>query len=141
MYRTTTQGLRVGDFLKHEYDNGSFYCREVITVAAGLNLKTNTVMGTTDAGTTWVEYDDAAPDGVVAGAILLEPVNTLAGAVKTSAIVRGPAIIARTGLVWKAGLAAPAKLAAEADLIAKGFKFADEIVEGFTKNPNVSSLV
>lgn len=141
MYGQTTEAGRVTDFLKHEYQDGSFYCRETITILAGLNLKKGTVVGLNDAGTFWVEYDDAAPDGVAAGGVLIDNVNATAGAAKGVAIVRGPAVLVRSGLIWKTGLLGPAKLAAEVDLIAKGFKFADEILAGFTPSPPVSSLV
>lgn len=141
MYGTTTQPGRINDWLKHEYEVGSFYTRESVTIASGLVLKTGAVLGLNDAGTQYVEYDDAAPDGVAASAILVNPINTTAGAAKAAVVVRGPVIIARSGLSWKTGLSAPAKAAAEVDLKALGFKFADEITPGFTPNPAVSSLV
>jgi hypothetical protein len=141
MYGSTTQKPRLNDWLKHEYDGGSFYAREVVIIAAGLVLGTGTVLGLNDAGTQYVEYDDAGPDGTVASVILVNPIDTTTGAAKGVVIARGPAIIAELGLAWKTGLLAPAKASAKADLIAKGFKFADELTPGFTPNPPVGSLV
>lgn len=110
---------RLSDWLLYEIDEVGRYSRENITIGANQTLVCGSVVGLNDAGTAYVAYDDTAPDGAVAGGILVEAVTTGAGETKPAAIVARHARINPKGLAWGA-LAAPAQAAALADLAAKG---------------------
>ena len=93
---------RLGDLLKYEADKN--YCREVMTVANGQNLKMGTVVGIkseTDEIKIVSIADDETDGSDSAFGVLLEDINTTLAAKKALVIARD-AILASDYVVFPA---------------------------------------
>lgn len=128
---------RLGDLLKYEADKN--YCREVVTIAEGQNLKMGTVVGivtesdkakvvaltkekTSNGATTIVQADedDTALDGSeIPFGILLEDVDATSAATKALVIARD-AIVASDYVVFPADATADQKKKITKDLEKRG---------------------
>lgn len=128
---------RLGDLLKYESDKN--YCREVVTMAEGQNLKMGTIIGIvtesekakivaltkekTVNGTTTIvqaDEDDSALDGCeVPFGVLLEDVDATSAAKKALIIARD-AIIASDYVVFPADATADQRKKIIADLESRG---------------------
>lgn len=105
---------RLGDWLKYEEDN--LYSRDQVTVAAGQNLKTGTVVGKITASGKMTQLAPGATDGSEnAAGVLLADVDASA-ADAPGVIIARHAVCADKGLVWPAGITGPQKTAAIAQL-------------------------
>lgn len=98
-----TEGNYLGDWLKAELFAPN-YCREQITITAGQNLVTGTVVGKVTGTGNYVIYDNTAGTGAEAAAgILIADVDATGIATKPGVILaRGPAIVSKAGLTWNA---------------------------------------
>lgn len=120
---------RLGDLLKYEADKN--YCREVVTVAEGQNLKMGTVVGvvsendkakivTLTKEKTEEDENDTAPDGSeVAFGVLLEDVDASSGDKKALVVARD-AIVASDYVVFPADATADQKKKIINDLEKRG---------------------
>ena len=111
---------RLGDLLKYETDKN--YCREVMTVASGQNLKMGAVVGIKSATDEIkiVSISDGETDGSdSAFGVLLEDVDATAVAKKALVIARD-AIIARDYIVFPADATAEQKKKITKDLEKRG---------------------
>jgi hypothetical protein len=114
----------LGDLLKFEIDKN--YCREVVTVAAGQNLKLGTIVGIVAAtGAAKSVYlptgdEDEVLDGSeIAVGVLLENADATSGAKKSLMIARG-AIVAENTIVFPEGATDAQKKKIVGDLEARG---------------------
>jgi hypothetical protein len=114
------ENKNLGDLLKYETDKN--YCREVVTVASGQNLKLGTVVGIKTA-TDEVKIASIASqetDGSdVAVGVILEDVDATGGAKKALMIARD-AIIASGAVVFPNSASADQKKKIKKDLEARG---------------------
>ena len=111
---------RLGDLLKYEADKN--YCREVMTVASGQNLKMGTVVGikTVTDEIKIVSIDDEETDGSdSAFGVLLEDVDATSAAKKALVIARD-AILASDYVVFPADSTADQKKKITKDLEKRG---------------------
>lgn len=91
---------RLGDLLKYEADKN--YCREVMTVASGQNLKIGTVVGiksATDEIKIVSIVDDETDGSDSAFGVLLEDVDATSAA-KTALVIARDAILASDYVVF-----------------------------------------
>ena len=89
---------RLGDLLKYEADKN--YCREVVTIAEGQNLKMGSVIGIVTESDKAKMVSVSAGDGSdTAFGVLLEDVDATSGD-KKAVVVARDAIVAKTGLVF-----------------------------------------
>lgn len=99
---TKTKPTVVSDIVAWEEDGA--YSRDVVTVAAGQSLALGTVCGVVTASGQVAPYDPTKLDGTeTATLILLEAVDTTAGAKKAVALARHAAIVP-SRLVWGSGV-------------------------------------
>jgi hypothetical protein len=114
------EGKNLADVLNFEIDKN--YCREVVTVASGQNLKLGTVVGIV-AGTgaaKIVSVDPEEEDGSdVAVGIILEDANATSGA-KNAVIVTRGATVLEEGVVFPNGATDAQKKKIIKDLDARG---------------------
>lgn len=105
---------RLGDWLKYEEEN--LYSRDQVTVAAGQNLKTGTVVGKITASGKVTQLAPGATDGSenAAGVLLLDVDASSADA--PGVIIARHAVCSDKALVWPAGITGPQKTAALAQL-------------------------
>ncbi len=111
---------RLGDLLKYEADKN--YCREVMTVASGQNLKMGTVVGikTVTDEIKIVSIDDEETDGSdSAFGVLPEDVDATSAAKKALVIARD-AILASDYVVFPADSTADQKKKITKDLEKRG---------------------
>ena len=111
---------RLGDLLKYEADKN--YCREVMTVASGQNLKMGTVVGikTATDEIKIVSIDDEETDGSdLAFGVLLEDTDATSAAKKALVIARD-AILASDYVVFPADSTAEQKKKITKDLEKRG---------------------
>ena len=111
---------RLGDLLKYEADKN--YCREVMTVASGQNLKMGTVVGikTVTDEIKIVSIDDEETDGSdSAFGVLLEDVDATSAAKKALVIARD-AILASDYIVFPNDATADQKKKITKDLEKRG---------------------
>ena len=111
---------RLGDLLKYEADKN--YCREVMTVASGQNLKMGTVVGikTATDEIKIVSISDEETDGSdSAFGVLLEDVDATSAAKKALVIARD-AILASDYIVFPNGATADQKKKITKDLEKRG---------------------
>jgi predicted RecA/RadA family phage recombinase len=114
----------LGDLLKYEADKN--YCREIVTVAAGQNLKSGSVVGiktATDEVTsvylpTGEENEDLDGSETAIG-VLLEDVDATSGAKKSLMIARD-AILANGAVIFPADATDLQKKKIKKDLEARG---------------------
>jgi glutamate formiminotransferase len=114
------ENKNLGDLLKYETDKN--YCREVVTVAAGQNLKIGTVVGmkTATDEVKIVSLNGEETDGSdVAIGVILEDANATSGAKKALMIARD-AIVASGVVVFPEGATADQKKKIKKDLEARG---------------------
>jgi hypothetical protein len=100
---TIIENAGLGDLLKLELDKN--YCREVVTVASGQNLKIGTVVGvvTATGATKIVSLDSEEEDGSdVAVGIIIEDTDATSGSKKSLMLARG-AIVADSVVVFPTG--------------------------------------
>jgi hypothetical protein len=100
---TIIENAGLGDLLKFEIDKN--YCREVVTVASGQNLKLGTVVGvvTATGATKIVSIDPEEEDGSdVAVGVILEDIDATSGSKKSLMLARG-AIVADSVTVFPTG--------------------------------------
>lgn len=113
-----TESNYLGDWLKFEEDN--LYSREEVTVIAGQNLGTGTVIGIITASGKVTQLAPGAADGSEnAAGVLLLPVDATA-ADQPSVIIARHALCSDKGLVWPGGITGPQKTAAINQLKALG---------------------
>ncbi|MGB9610783.1 MAG: head decoration protein [Bryobacteraceae bacterium] len=113
-----TESNYLGDWLKFEEDN--LYSRDEVTVIAGQNLETGTVVGVITSGGKVTQLAPAASDGSeTAAGVLLNPVDASTGD-KPGVIIARHAICSDKGLVWPASITGPQKAAALSQLKALG---------------------
>lgn len=105
---------RLGDWLKYEEDN--LYSRDQVTVVAGQNLKSGTVVGKITASGKLTQLAPGASDGSenAAGVLLFDVDASAADA--PGVIIARHAVCADKALVWPAGITSPQKTAAIAQL-------------------------
>ena len=111
---------RLGDLLKYEADKN--YCREVMTVASGQNLKMGTVVGiksATDEVKIVSISDDETDGSDSAFGVLLEDVDATSTAKKALVIVRD-AILASDYIVFPNDATADQKKKITKDLEKRG---------------------
>ena len=111
---------RLGDLLKYEADKN--YCREVMTVASGQNLKMGTVVGikTATDEIKIVSIDDEETDGSdLAFGVLLEDTDATSSAKKALVIARD-AILASDYVVFPADSTADQEKKITKDLEKRG---------------------
>lgn len=87
--KTFVEPNNLGDLLKYEADKN--YCREVVTVAQGQNLKLGTILGMVEADdqVKAVSLDNEATDGTyTAIGVLLEDVDATSEAKKSFMVAR-----------------------------------------------------
>ena len=111
---------RIGDLLKYEADKN--YCREVMTVASGQNLKMGTVVGIKSATdeVKIVSISDEETDGSdSAFGVLLEDVDATSAAKKALVIARD-AILASDYIVFPNDATAEQKKKITKDLEKRG---------------------
>lgn len=110
----------LGDLLKYEADKN--YCREVVIVAQGQNLKLGTILGMVDAAdqVKAVSLDDEETNGTyTAIAVLLEDVDSTSEA-KKSIMVARDAIVSTAGAIFPDSATADQKKKIIKDLEARG---------------------
>jgi hypothetical protein len=115
-----TENERLGDLLKYEADKN--YCREVVTVASGQDLKLGTVVGikTATDEVKIVSTNDEETDGSeTAIGVILEDVDATSGEKKSLIIARG-AIVASNVVIYPAGATDPQKKKIVKDLEIRG---------------------
>lgn len=98
-----TQGNRLSDWLKAEEETPDRHCRESVTILAGQDLVTGSVVGKITASSKYVAYDTDAVDGsqTVAGILISQESDSdTAVDVRGVILARGPAAIIRAGLTW-----------------------------------------
>ena len=111
---------RLGDVLKFEIDKN--YCREVVTVASGQNLKIGTVVGIkSDTGEAKiVSIADGETDGSdKAFGVLLDNIDASAESKKALVLARG-GIVASSSLVFPEGATSEQIAKLTSDLDARG---------------------
>ncbi|GHT99796.1 hypothetical protein FACS1894126_6100 [Alphaproteobacteria bacterium] len=118
------ENKNLGDLLKYEADKN--YCREVVTVAAGQNLKLGTIVGiktaTDEVKSVYLPtgaQNEVLDGSETAAGVLLEDVDTTAGAKKALMIARD-AIVASGAVVFPNGATANQKKKIKKDLEARG---------------------
>lgn len=114
------ENIRLGDLLKYEADKN--YCREVMTVASGQNLKMGTVVGIKSATDEIkaVSISDEETDGSdSAFGVLLEDVDATSAAQKALVIARD-AILASDYIVFPNDATADQKKKITKDLEKRG---------------------
>jgi hypothetical protein len=117
---TIIENAGLGDLLKWELDKN--YCREVVTVASGQNLKIGTVVGvvTATGATKIVSLDPEEEDGSdVAIGVILEDIDATSGSKKSLMLARG-AIVADSVVIFPAGVTDAQKKKIVGDLKAVG---------------------
>jgi hypothetical protein len=113
-----TESNSLGDWLKFEEDN--LYSRDEVTVIAGQNLATGTVIGVITTSGKVTQLVPAASDGSQnAAGVLLHPVDASA-ADQPGVIIARHAICSDKGLVWPVSITGPQKAAAISQLKALG---------------------
>lgn len=118
--KTFTEPNNLGDLLKYEADKN--YCREVVTVAQGQNLKLGTILGMVEANdqVKAVFSDDEATDGSnIAVGVLLEDVDATSEA-KKSLMVARDAIVSSACVIFPAEATSDQKKKIIKDLEARG---------------------
>jgi hypothetical protein len=114
------EGKNLADVLNWEIDKN--YCREVVTVASGQNLKLGTVVGivTGTGAAKIVSVDPEEEDGSdVAVGIILEDANATSGAKNAVIVTRGATVLA-DGIVFPNGVTDAQKKKIIKDLDARG---------------------
>jgi hypothetical protein len=117
---TIIENAGLGDLLKFEIDKN--YCREVVTVASGQNLKLGTVVGIVIATSLAkiVSLDPEEEDGSdVAIGVILEDTNATSGSKKSLMLARG-AIVADSVVIFPTGATDAQKKKIVGDLKAVG---------------------
>jgi hypothetical protein len=97
------EGKNLGDLLNWELDRN--YCREVVTVASGQNLKQGAIVGivTTTGFAKIVSIDPEEEDGSDAAVgVILEDADATSGA-KSAVIIARAAIVIADGVTFPAG--------------------------------------
>ncbi len=118
--KTFTEANNLCDLLKYEADKN--YCREVITVARGQNLKLGTILGMVEAAdqVKIVSLDDEETDGTYdAIGVLLEDVDATSEARKSLMVARD-AIVASGYVIFPVSATADQKKKITKDLEARG---------------------
>jgi hypothetical protein len=118
-----TMAPTLGDLLKYELNAN--YCRETVTLKAGVSYALGSVLGKITASgkyrlssATQVVGDEGAE---TAAAVLLEAVDASAGDKTGLVIARGPTIVSKAALVFDASVDQPAEKASKhAELAAAG---------------------
>jgi hypothetical protein len=114
------ENKNLGDLLKYEADKN--YCREVVTVASGQNLKLGTIVGiktaTDEVKIVSVASEETDGSDTAAG-VLLEGVDATDGA-KKSLIIARDAIVASGAVVFPNGATTDQKKKIKKDLEARG---------------------
>ncbi len=117
-----TEGPHAGGFLVWEAFRD--YCRETVTVAAGIpnpKLEPGTVLGKVTASGKYAAHNPTAADGSeTAVAVLWDKADASAGDAPAVALVRGPAIVNRHDLVFAGTPSEPEITAAHAALAVAG---------------------
>lgn len=110
---------RVGDFLLSRANGNR--SMDTVTVAAGQNLATGSVVGVITASGQIGAYNSAATDGLsTATGVLYGDCNATTAATQAVIVARDAEVL-KAQLVWGAGAATPeSKLAAYDDLAAAG---------------------
>jgi hypothetical protein len=114
------EGKNLADVLNWEIDKN--YCREVVTVASGQNLKLGAVVGivTATGAAKIVSLDPEEEDGSdVAVGVVLENVNATSGAKKAVIVTRIATILA-DGIVFPNGATDAQKKKITKDFDARG---------------------
>ncbi len=112
------EGNYLGDWLK--FEAGNLYSRDEVTVIAGQNLATGTVVGIITASGKITKLAPAAVDGSEnAAGVLAFPVDASAADLPGVVIARH-AIVSDKKIVWPAGITAPQKATAISQLKALG---------------------
>ncbi|PKP79217.1 MAG: head decoration protein [Alphaproteobacteria bacterium HGW-Alphaproteobacteria-3] len=108
-----TMSPTLGDLLKYELN--ASYCREAVTLKAGMNYALGSVLGRITASGKYrlapaaeVTGDEGAE---IAAVVLIEAVDATAGDRTGLVIARGPAIVSRAALVFDASVDDAAKTA------------------------------
>jgi hypothetical protein len=110
----TQEPNRLGDWLKFEEDN--LYSRDQVTVIAGQNLKTGTVIGIITASGKVTQLAPSANDGSQnAAGVLVGDVDASA-ADAPGVIIARHAVCSDKALVWPSGITGAQKTAAIAQL-------------------------
>jgi hypothetical protein len=114
------EGKNLADVLNFEIDKN--YCREVVTVASGQNLKLGAIVGivTATGAAKIVSVDPEEEDGSdVAVGVILENVDATSGAKKVVIVARVATVLA-DGIVFPAGVTDAQKKKITKDLDARG---------------------
>lgn len=134
-----TEGVRIGNWLKHEYDPSAGTTREVVTVnlAGATTLAAGTVLAKVTATGKYLVQDASLASGAgLDNCVILIGVDeqnlgaTFAAATdkKVLVLARGPAKVAKEQLVYGAGTdTAAEKLAVWNDLAKNNIVVADQI--------------
>lgn len=118
--KTFTEPNNLGDLLKYEADKN--YCREVVTVAQGQNLKLGTILGIVTATdqVKAVSLDAEETDGTyTAIGVLLEDIDATSEAKKALMVTRD-AIVASGCVIFPSSATADQKKKITKDLEARG---------------------
>jgi hypothetical protein len=110
-----SERMNLGDLLKYEAPN--LYSREVVTVAAGQNLKLGSVLAQASSDGKFHALNPTAADGTEAAVGVLA-CDTDASLIERddAILIARHAILARHALLWPAGITVAQKAAAEARL-------------------------
>ncbi len=97
---------RLGSLLKYEADKN--YCREVVTIALGQNLKMGAIVGEKSADGTYkiVDLVDASDEGAVLDGSE-KPIGVLLEDVDATSEAKEALVVARDAIVIKSALAYP----------------------------------
>ena len=120
-----TEGKNIGDLVRYQLDKD--YCRDVVTVLAGENLKIGTVLGVGSDG----KYTSAISAAVEEGgnsavAVLLADCDATNGDTK-AVVLKRTAIVVRSGLVFPEGVTSEDKTKFESDLEVRGIVVRDSL--------------
>lgn len=120
---TLNEGKTPGDWL--HYEANSHYSRDAVTIGAGADVESGTVLGQVTATKKFVPCDPTATDGSeVARAICLTKVKA-ATADQTGVVLSSHATVVRSGLTFHASIDDAAKRdTAMEQLLAVGIKSA-----------------
>jgi hypothetical protein len=119
------EGKNLGDVLNWELDRN--YCREVVTVASGQNLKQGAIVGlVTATGLAKSVYlitgasQETLDGSEIAVGVLLDDVDATGGEGKKAVIVSRAAIVTADGVIFPAGATDAQKKKITKDLDARG---------------------
>ncbi len=145
---TIEEGKNIGEFLRYELDKN--YCREVVTIVSGQNLKSGTVVGlssgkytsalsaattgtvTVTGGTVTSETaDEVTTTTITDGAIVISSDELAASAIlledcdassgdKKAVVLKRSALVARAGLIFPISATSTEKAKYEEDLSRAG---------------------